>query len=564
MSTGFRWRQRIVAMTLVLLVVLLTGRLLALQVIDTERGHAFLQSQGELRAVRRLAIPAHRGMITDRHDHPLAISTPVQSLWAEPARLNEVEAPRLRSLAQALNEDPERLGGRLHRARGRDFLYLHRQLPPEQAEQVLALGVPGVHARDEYRRFYPASEVGAHLVGFTDIDGIGLEGIELLYNQWLSGQSGIREVLRDRRGVVIRDLSLIQTMRPGRNLALSVDLRLQYLAHRALRQAVIRHGAASGMAVLLDAHSGEVLALVNQPSYNPNNRGSTPGPHFRNRSLTDTFEPGSTIKPLTMAVALASGRFEPVTELDTDPGHLEVEGKIIMDMRNHGNLDLTRILARSSQVGISLIALQLPEALLREGFAQFGLGQFTGTEFPGERPGRNPPGRKWTDLEKVTLAFGHGMTVNALQLARAYAVLAAGGVRRPVSLVRQFQPPAGQQVLDAGIASEVVAMMREATASGGTGTRARVPGYGIAGKTGTVHKVGGAGYEEARYTGIFAGIAPASAPRLVAVVVIDDPRGSEYFGGEVAAPVFAQLMGGALRLLDIPPDEVSLQVGRRL
>ncbi|GIX31118.1 MAG: penicillin-binding protein 3 [Porticoccaceae bacterium] len=584
-----------------------------------ERDYRFLQRQGEARTVRHEEIPASRGVITDRRGEPLAVSTPVLSLVADPkylwpaaaefSRLAEElkmtpealaqqlrdgdaealigrsrrwaerqtaalalpEEPRRRALgklrgearavaafaalARALGEPAAALAERLGRYRDKRFVYLARHLPPERAEAALAAEAPGVSALREFRRFYPAGEVAAQLVGYTDIDGRGQEGIERAFDASLAGSPGVKAVLKDRTGRTVRELALIRAERPGRDLALSIDLRLQYLAYRELKAAVARHRAAGGSVVVLDAHTGEVLAMVNQPSFNPNDRDHLRLAGLRNRALTDLVEPGSTVKPLTMAAALEAGVVTPSTQIDTNPGYLWVAGKTFRDHSNYGVLDLRGILQKSSQVGTTRIALEMEPERIRGLFARFGLGSPPGTGFPGESAGRLPDRRRWRTLEHVTLAFGYGIAASPLQLAQAYAVLANEGVRRPVSLLKREVAPAGKRVLDADVARTVRDLLCAVTEPGGTGTRAAIPGYRVAGKTGTSHKVGPNGYEAHRYVGLFAGMVPAEHPRLVTVVVIDDPRGKEYFGGAVAAPVFARVNAEALRLLGVPPGE---------
>jgi len=549
------WRLWLVLLALALLMALLIWRLLTLQVLDTERGYAFLQGQGKARTVRSEVIPAHRGQILDRNGLPLAISTPVATLWANPRELADARAdwPRL---AGALDLPPEQLSRRIQRNAGREFMYLARHLAPEEAERIMALQLPGVYLRNEYRRFYPAGEVLAQLVGITNVDDQGQEGLELAYDHWLAGSPGRKQVLKNLRGQVVRELGESVPARPGQDLQLAIDLRLQYLAYRELKAALVRHQARSGSIVMLDSQSGEVLAMVNQPSFNPNNRRQYRPEAARNRAVTDLMEPGSTVKPMTLVAALESGRYSLDSTVDTSPGHLRVGGKTLLDPVNYGELDLAHVLAKSSQVGISKIALSLQPEDLWEVFSRFGLGQLTDSGFPGEQPGLLLNRPRWQPIEQATLSFGYGLSVTPLQLARAYAVFAAEGQWRPVSMLRVTAPPEGRQVIAPAIAGQVSRMLKAVTEPGGTGTRAALPTYSVAGKTGTAHKVGAGGYADSRYVSVFAGFAPASEPRVVTVVVIDEPGGGLYHGGQVAAPLFARVTGEALRLLSVAPDRM--------
>ena len=420
------------------------------------------------------------------------------------------------------------------------------------ASAVLDLGVAGVYDRQEYRRYYPAGEVTSHVVGFTNIDEQGQEGIELAYDRWLSGEPGRKRVLKDNRGRVIKDLMLIRDAKPGKDLQLSIDLRLQYLAYRELKAVVDAHKARGGTLVMLDADSGEVLAMVNQGSFNPNDRSQLSSQHLRNKAITDLFEPGSTMKPLTVAAALESGGYQPDTKVDTSPGYRRFGRFTIRDARNYGQLALSDIIVKSSNVGVSKIANDLGGDALRAFYARLGLGQGTGIGFPGEAVGVLPARPSWQPVEEATLSYGYGLSVNALQLAQAYMVLANGGIRYPVSLVRQEQKPQGQRVLSEQVSLAVRNMLRDAVAKG-TGGRAQPALYAAGGKTGTVHLVGASGYEKDQYKAIFAGMAPMDDPRIVTVVAVDAPQAGEYYGGEVAAPVFARVMSDALRLLNVKP-----------
>ncbi|HSB95385.1 MAG TPA: penicillin-binding transpeptidase domain-containing protein [Spongiibacteraceae bacterium] len=547
-----RWRLPAVLVVLGILLALLTWRLLSLQVLNTERGYEFLQGQGDARAIRTEVIPAHRGQIVDRNGEPLAISTPVVSIWANPS---EVKAARQRwpELARKIGLEQSSLEEKLS-YQGKHFVYLRRHLPPPEAAAVMALKLPGIYAQREYRRFYPAGEVTAHILGFTDVDDHGQEGLELAYDNYLSGTPGSKRVLKELTGKIIREIDAGQPAKPGKDLTLSIDLRLQYLAYRELRNALQDMGASAGSVVMLDSHTGEVLAMASQPSFNPNNRARANSNGLRNRAMLDLIEPGSTMKPLTMVAALESGQYTPQTMVDASPGYLSVDGKVLKDPVNFGLIDLTKIITKSSQIGMTRVALTLDEKKMVDVSRRFGLGSGMDTGFPGEQHGVLPARNRWSDIERATYAFGYGLQVTPLQLARAYSVFASGGRLRPVSLLkRDGAAPEGEQVVSAGVAQQIVDMMKTVVEPGGTGVRAKIPAYSVAGKTGTVHMVGVHGYED-RYHSLFAGLAPTSAPRIVTVVVVDDASLGKYHGGDVAAPVFAKVVGGAMRLLNIAPD----------
>lgn len=530
----------------------LMARAVHLQVFNRD----FLNRQADSRHLRTEKITAHRGVITDRNGEPLAISTPVDSVWANPKELAAAvdSVPRL---ADALGLDSQLLMRRITRSMDKDYLYLRRHLSPEHAERVLALGLPGVNVQREYRRFYPAGEVTGHLVGFTNIDDDGQEGLELAFNHWLAGESGAKRVLKDRLGRSIENVESIRPPHPGKDLRSSIDLRVQYLAYRALKASIQRHRADSGSIVVLDVKSGEVLAVVNQPTYNPNDRAQYTAERYRNRAITDIFEPGSTVKPLVIAAALESGQYEPGSMIDTAPGYLMVGPKRIEDPRNLGRVSLTTVLSRSSNVGATKIAMSLePDSLWRM-MTKFGLGSLTSSGFPGESAGLLTHYNHWQEISQATIAYGYGLSVTPLQLAHAYAALGNDGYMLPVSLVAADHPnerKEGTQVLDADIALAIRQMLEEVVRPGGTGAKASVTGYRIAGKTGTAWKFAAGGYSQDRYLSIFAGLAPASDPRLAAVVIIDEPHGDLYYGSDVAAPVFAEVMTEALRLLAVPPD----------
>lgn len=525
------------------------------QIFETD----FLQDEGERRHLRVVEVPAHRGMITDREGEPLAISTPVDSVWANP----RVLLPRedLEPLARALGLKSDALRQMLAKRSSRSFVYLKRRITPETAAAVNALlkekKIKGVGLERGYRRYYPGGEVFAHVVGFTDINDVGQEGAELAYETWLQSTAGKKLVIRDGHARVVRDVESIQAPVEGRNLTLSIDRRLQYLAYRELKSAVKRHQAKSGSAVILDVRSGEVLAMVNQPAYNPNgSKGGLPD-RFRNRAVTDVFEPGSTMKPFTVAAAFESGRYHPDSMIDTAPGYLQVGRNRVRDHHNLGVIDIPTIIRKSSNVGASKIALDLSGEQLWALYSKVGFGEVTGVGFPGEAGGQLTPYQNWARIDQATLAFGYGMSVTSLQLASAYAVFASGGIKRPVSLVRVERPAKGRSVISDKTARAVVAMMESVVSRDGTAQQAAVAGYRVAGKTGTVKKSVSGGYSEDHYLSVFAGLAPVSDPRLVMVVMIDDPRGEKYYGGQVAGPVFAKVMSGALRLLNIAPDNME-------
>ncbi|MFT6164553.1 MAG: cell division protein FtsI (penicillin-binding protein 3) [Zhongshania aliphaticivorans] len=549
------WRFRIVVGSLLLLALLLAWRALSLQVLDVDRGYQFLQGQGNARTNRTEVIPAHRGIIADRNGEPLAVSTPVASIWANPQELQGAKGDWAR-LAAALEMSASELSRRVERYRDSQFMYLRRHVAPAAAQSLMQMKIPGVYLQREYRRFYPAGEVTAHLLGFTDIDDRGQEGLELTYDEWLNGTPGRKRVLKDLYGNIIREIDAGEAASPGKDVQLSIDLRLQYLAYRELKAAINRTGAKAGSIVIIDSETGEVLALVNQPSFNPNNRSQLSPDALRNRAVIDMFEPGSTVKPLTMVAALESGKYQPDTTINTNPGYIKVGRKVLEDHRNYGVLTVAEVLKKSSQVGTTKIALSLDEHDVWGVFDRFGLGRSTSSGFPGESNGMLPNRPNWRAIERATFAFGYGITVTNLQLAQAYSVFANRGIFQQVSLLKRTEKPAQQQVISAKIARQIVDMLEEVTEMGGTATRAQVDAYRIAGKTGTSHKAIAGGYAEDRYFAIFAGVAPASNPRIVAVVTIDEPKG-DYYGGLVAAPVFSKVVSDALRLLNIAPDNIE-------
>lgn len=563
-GAGFPWRFRLVLALLAMMVGALAWRIVDLHVFD----HDFLKEQGDARSVRHIPIPAHRGLITDRNGEPLAVSTPVTTLWANG---RELQAARERwgELAAALGQEPEAFKKRLADSGHREFMYLVRGLTPEQGQQVLDLKLPGVYAIEEFRRFYPAGEVTAHLLGFTDVDDRGREGIELAFEDWLAGVPGKRQVLKDRRGFLIKDVQVARNAKPGKPLALSIDLRLQYLAHRELRNALVEFGAKAGSLVMVDVRTGEVLAMVNQPTYNPNNRRQLEPQAMRNRALIDVFEPGSTVKPLSMVAALESGRWKPEDRVEVYPGQLRIGRYTIKDVSTGQGpvLDLTGILINSSNVGMSKIALDVGGEPIYDVLRRLGFGQDTGLGFPGERVGELPTHRQWRQAETAALSYGYGLSVTAVQLAHAYATIANNGQAVPLSMTRLDSAPAGTPVIREDVAKTLQGMLQQVTEAPRGVFRAQVPGYHVSGKSGTARKasVGTKGYTENAYRSMFAGFAPSSDPRVAMVVVVDEPTKVGYYGGLVSAPVFSRVMAGSLRLLNIAPDNLPpLQNGPAL
>ncbi len=543
------WRFTTVAALFFLLANVMLWRAVYLKITERE----FLEHQGGMRYERVQEIPAHRGRVLDRHGEPLAVSTPMETVWADPRELMPA-IDRLPELAHALGLDASTLRARLERHADRRFVYIKRQITPEEGARVRALHIPGIETRQEYRRFYPSGEVSAQLVGLTNIDDRALEGIERTYDGWLRGEPGARRVIQDLHGGVVETRELIREARPGQDLLLSVDRRLQYLAYRELKAAVLAHKARGGTAVLLDVRTGEVLAMVNQPSFNPNDRTSISPDRARNRAMIDAFEPGSTMKPFAVAVGLESGLFRPDTPIDTSPGTLKVDRFLIRDHHNYGLLDVTGVIRKSSNVGVTKIAMAVGPEALWQMYDALDLGHVPGTGFPGESGGSLRHVRDWHASDIATHAYGYGMSVTALQLVRAYGAIAHDGVLMPISLLKLDRPPQGRRVMDAQVAASLREMLEEVVKGGGTGTAAQVAGYRVAGKTGTAHKSQGGGYAEDKYVAVFAGFAPASRPRLALAIMIDEPGGGEYYGGQVAGPVFSAIMQEALRLLNVAPD----------
>lgn len=553
MSAGptFGWRGGLVAACFALAGAALLGRALWLQVLD----HEFLEGQGASRQQRVVADPAFRGTITDRNGEALAVSTPVDSLWCIPREV--LAAPkRIAPLARALGADPAALKRALAERQDRGFHYLKRHVSPQEAARVLALGVPGVHSQRESRRYYPAGEVTAHVLGSTNVDDLGAEGLELSYDELLRGEAGAKRVVKDLHGNVMAELGQLKAPRHGRDLELALDLRIQYLAYRELKRAVYENEAVGGSIVVLDATTGEVLAMASQPSWNPNSRTPAPPALRRNRAATDAYEPGSAFKPFPIAVALETGEWRPRTLIDTKGGVLKVGATTLKDEKDFGLIDVTTVLTKSVNTGSAQIALSLDRAVLWESLARFGFGSRTGSGFPGEQSGNLPHYQRWRSINTATISYGYGLSVTTLQLAQAFAVLAADGVRHDLSLVPTGGAVRGERVLSPRTARELRGMMETVVSLEGTASRAALRGYRVAGKTGTARKIAaGGGYDAERHRAIFAGMAPATDPRLVTVVVIEEPSLGRYHGGDVAAPVFAKVMQGALRLMDVAPDD---------
>lgn len=532
--------------------IALIARAVNLQVTETQ----FLQGQGKARFLREVDIPTTRGIISDRNGEPLAVSTPVDSVWVNPVEVLQVPE-KLELLARILRADPDNIERRLSQRASKEFVWLRRRLNPDVAAQIKALDIQGVFLQKEYRRFYPAGEVAVHVVGFTNIDDIGQEGLELAYNDWLQGESGRKRVIKDRLGRTVEEVERVKESRSGNDLQLTIDGRLQYLAYRELKRTVLKHGARSGSVVLMDLDSGEILAMVNQPSYNPN-QSNPDKDGLRNRAVTDVFEPGSVMKPFAVTAVLENGAVTPSTLVDTSPGTLLISGHTIRDHHNYGVLDVTGVITKSSNVGITKLSLELKPEQMWDTYNRFGFGEATGSGFPGESAGVLRNHRRWRRLEQATISYGYGISTTALQLAQAYAVIAnEGRLRKPTLIQGATNPPI--TVIDPRLARQVAAMLETATGPQGTGKKARVPNYRIAGKTGTSKKASAQGYAD-RYIASFAGFAPVSDPKLVCIVVINDPTGSLYYGGDVAAPLFASIVSGALRLMNIPPDDYSALV----
>ncbi|AOA71232.1 MULTISPECIES: penicillin-binding transpeptidase domain-containing protein [Stenotrophomonas] len=549
---AFNLRQRLkwVGLALGLCSVSLVGRAAYVQIINSD----FYQRQGEARYLRELPINTSRGMITDRNGEPVAVSTPVASIWVNPQEL--MRSPdRIPELATALGMPLDELTSKLSQKADKEFMYLRRRINPDDAEKVVALKIPGVASQREFRRFYPQGEAMAHVLGFTNIDDRGQEGLELAFDEWLRGKAGAKRVIRNRKGETVES-DLLRAAEPGKDLTLSIDRRIQFLAFKELRNALIENKAAGGSMVIMDVATGEVLAMVNLPTYNPNAVGGAAPDTRRNRAVTDLVEPGSTMKPLTIASALQSGVVTKDTTVDTNPGYMAIGRYTIKDVpRNNGVLNVTGVITRSSNIGAAKIAAKMPDQVFYDHVHSFGYGSAPHSGFPGESAGVLPRPARWSGSSKTTMSYGYGLNVTPLQIATAYSALGNGGKLIAPTFVKG-QRNEGKQIIDENIAKEVVAMMETVVTQGGA-KQAAVLGYHVAGKTGTARKAGPGGYERGHYNALFAGVVPASNPRFATVIVINDPQAGKYYGGLVSAPVFHNVMEGALRLMDVPPDDID-------
>ena len=551
LESAYLVRKLLVLALFALAAAAVAYRVFYLQIMNKD----FLINEGNARSIRSVAIPAYRGMIMDRNGEPLAVSTPVASVWAEPGKVLDSGAD-LRELAYLLDTTTAQIRQSLASRQGRDFYYLKRHVSPDTARRVRTLKIPGINTDKEYKRYYPLGEVASHLIGFTDIDDEGQEGIELAFNDWLRGEPGKKRILKDLYGSIVKDIENIKQSVPGQTLTLAMDQRLQYLAYRELKSAVLKHRARGGMVLLLGVRTGEVLALAVQPPFNPNNRTDIKNSHYRNRVVTDVFEPGSTLKPFTVAAALMSGMYQPETTIDTGPGHLSIGRHSISDINNFGILSVSDVIRKSSNIGTTKMALSMGSERIWSLHNNIGLGSQTMSGYPGEATGTLTDFSDWSEIDLATVSYGYGISVTTMQLAQAYSVIASGGLLYPISFQKVGILPEPARVMPEMVAFEVNRMMRSVIAADGSGMRAAVEGYHVAGKTGTVHKASDSGYDEDRYVSLFAGFAPATEPRLVLVVVIDDPGAGKYFGGQVAAPVFSTIMHGALRIMSVPPDNL--------
>ncbi|TAH49509.1 MAG: penicillin-binding protein 2 [Betaproteobacteria bacterium] len=552
------WRPRFVLLALLAGSVTLAGRAFYLQGVNDE----FLQAKGESRYARILEVPATRGRITDRNGDILAVSTPVRSIWAIPSDV-KLEPADARRLAALLEMNVRELNDKL--AGARDFVYLKRQLAPEVAQRIVDLKLPGIHQQQEFRRYYPGGEVMAHMLGFTNVEDKGQEGIELTFEKQLAGRPGARRVIKDRRGQVVEDVEAIRAPRDGEDVTLAMDGKIQYIAWTALRDAMTTHKAKAGAAVVLDVRTGEVLALVNAPTYNPNNRANLTGAQLRNRVFTDTYEPGSVMKPFIVGLALDRGKVKPNTAIDTSPGRMTIGSATISDSHRHGVLTVAEVIQKSSNIGTVKMALQFSPDEMAHLFEQIGFGAPLNMGFPGEASGRVRPPKTWKPIEQATMSYGHGISVSLIQMARGYLAFARDGELVPLSLTKLGTPPTmGRRIYSPQTARDMRAMLEMASAPGGTAPKAQVAGYRVAGKTGTAHKLDGGRYTN-RYVSSYVGFAPASNPRLVVAVMIDEPSAGQYFGGTVAAPVFARIVEGSLRTMGVAPDAplTPLQLARK-
>ena len=559
------WRFYVVLAAVVLIYAGLMARTAYIQVIEPD----MLKKQGDNRSLRTNTKTVQRGSIVDRNGHELAISVPVETVWADPKIIFDSNALSMdkhwQALADVLGQNVNKLKVRVTKHPRKRFVYIERKVAPAMANYIRELKIPGIHLRKESKRFYPTGEISAHVVGFTNVDDKGIEGVERVYDQLLTGENGEKRYRKDAKGRKIEILS-VKEATPPKDITLSIDLRLQYLSYQSLKTTVKQYNARSGSAVILDVKTGEILAMVNQPAFNPNNRRGLKISDYRNRAVTDLFEPGSIVKPFTVASGLKSGKFTVDTVIDTRPGLFKVSGHTIKDFRDYGQIKIDTLIQKSSNIGASKIALALKPDQLWQGFSSFGLAEPTGAYFPGEAMGNLPDPQSWRKLDRAVMAYGYGLATSTLQIARAYMVLANGGILQPVSFIKLDEKPQGRRVFSNDVMADVVTMMESVVKTGGTARQAAVENYTVAGKTGTVKKAVRGGYAEGHYLSLFAGIIPAKNPRLAMVVMVDDPQGDDYYGGLIAAPVFSEVMTGAMRLLNIAPDalpESRLQVAQK-
>lgn len=550
-ASQFRLRARLLTALIGIMAIALLARALQLQVVD----RPFILRQADMRHARTAPMVAHRGLILDRYNEPLAVSSPVDSVWVNPPVVAE-SSDGIVKLASELKLNRQWLEQRVTSTLDREFLYVERHITPEKAARIRALGIPGVYLQREYKRFYPNGEVTSHLLGFTNLDEKGQEGLELAFDRSLAGKDGQKRVIQDGRGQVIQEVEVMRAPVQGVDLVTSIDLRVQYLAYRELKAAMKKYNARAGTVIVLDIASGEVLAMVNQPSFNPNDRMQFDVARFRNRAVTDIFEPGSSIKPFFVAAAFDSGRYRPDSTVVSMP--FQVGSRVIRDHHDLGTIDIGQVLARSSNVGMAKIALSLDESQLYDTLRNLGFGKVTESGFPGESAGLLASTSNWKPINVATMAYGYGLSVTPLQLAQAYATIGAFGVHRPITFRRVDQAPAGTRVLPAKVAHDLVGLLEGVvTAEGATGTKAAVAGYRVAGKTGTAWKAEAGGYSKNRFLSVFGGVVPATAPKLAVLVMVDEPQGAIYYGGDVAAPVFSAVSSGALRLMSVGPDDLA-------
>lgn len=547
------WRSRVVLCLIFLALLGLAGRAVWLQGLSTK----FLQAQGESRYVRTLELPATRGKIVDRNGQVLASSIPVRAIWAIPEDVKEAPKEKLKELARLLGMSERDLNKKLDSERG--FVYLKRQVEQDAADAVLKLGIPGIQTRKEYKRYYPEGATMAHVVGFTNIEDVGQESMELAYQKTLAGVVGNRRVIKDRLGHIVEDIRAIREPQDGKDLVLSIDNRLQYIAHAQLKAAVEAHKAKAGGIVMLDVKTGEVLALANWPSYDPNNRRALTGAQLRNRVITDTYEPGSTMKPFTVALALEKGIAKPSTKIQTAPGKISIGNATIGDAHLHDLLTVEQIIEKSSNVGTVKLALQMQPQDMWEMFTTVGFGQQPRIGFPGAVAGRVRPYESWRAIEQATMSYGHGISVSLIQMARSYMIFARNGDTIPLTFQKTGSQPIGQKVISEKTARAIRKMMEMAAGPDGTAPKAQVPGYRVAGKTGTTHKIVGGKYVK-KYVSSFVGFAPASDPRIIIAVMVDDPSNGKHYGGDVAAPVFSSVAVNALRTMNVAPDTLNTSV----